>query len=282
MKCGVDLSSFHQKDSSIKDEPINRNIKTGNNQSTIVSQKCHNCGVEIFENIEFCEDCGAKINVRSLTASNAGSDFKLCPTCKRQLPNDAEFCGSCGTTLTETSAFAPQIFIKEDEYQDKSALKLTSDVKHSLKPAFILFGIATLIVGLISVFFMFRTRTKIITNYQVEKYKTTQTSDPNLMQGLRYQKIVGKNGKRAIKIKIWTNRKGKEIKRRVVSSKIIIKPVSEVINVGAKTKKDVIIEVKNLLTQYLEARKSGDFAKVLSLSEPSSVEIGRASCRERV
>ena len=51
---------------------------------------CPKCQTENREGIKFCEQCGAKMELR-------------CPNCKAAIPLGKKFCGECGHGLAETT-----------------------------------------------------------------------------------------------------------------------------------------------------------------------------------
>ena len=57
--------------------------------------KCPTCQYQNREGVNFCEQCGAKMEVE-------------CPNCKAGIPPDKRFCGRCGQALTEPSGVPPE------------------------------------------------------------------------------------------------------------------------------------------------------------------------------
>ena len=68
-------------------------------------EKCPNCGADVQNGSQFCNNCGTRIPPASMkTAPKAGL---TCPTCGTELESDAAFCFNCGTKLAPTPAPAP-------------------------------------------------------------------------------------------------------------------------------------------------------------------------------
>ena len=68
-------------------------------------EKCPNCGADVQNGSQFCNNCGTRIPPASMkTAPKTGL---TCPTCGTELESDAAFCFNCGTKLTPTPAPAP-------------------------------------------------------------------------------------------------------------------------------------------------------------------------------
>ena len=56
--------------------------------------KCPKCQSENRENVKFCEDCGARMEV-------------ICPACGALIPERKRFCGECGHALTKPKETPP-------------------------------------------------------------------------------------------------------------------------------------------------------------------------------
>ena len=68
-------------------------------------EKCPNCGADVQNGSQFCNNCGTRIPPASMkTSPKAGL---TCPTCGTELESDAAFCFNCGTKLAPTPAPAP-------------------------------------------------------------------------------------------------------------------------------------------------------------------------------
>ena len=68
-------------------------------------EKCPNCGADVQNGSQFCNNCGTRIPPASMkTAPKTGL---TCPTCGTELESDAAFCFNCGTKLAPTPAPAP-------------------------------------------------------------------------------------------------------------------------------------------------------------------------------
>ena len=68
-------------------------------------EKCPNCGADVQNGSQFCNNCGTRIPPASMkTAPKAGL---TCPTCGTELESNAAFCFNCGTKLAPTPAPAP-------------------------------------------------------------------------------------------------------------------------------------------------------------------------------
>ena len=61
--------------------------------------QCPQCRFENREEVKFCEECGAKIEL-------------VCPACKGNLPLGRKFCGECGYDLSKSTEAAS---LKENE-----------------------------------------------------------------------------------------------------------------------------------------------------------------------
>jgi uncharacterized membrane protein YvbJ len=64
--------------------------------------KCPKCQFENREEVRFCEQCGAKMELE-------------CPNCGAKIPMGSKFCGECGHNLTLPSKLSP----KELSYDEK-------------------------------------------------------------------------------------------------------------------------------------------------------------------
>jgi len=62
--------------------------------------QCPKCQFENREGVDFCEECGAKLELE-------------CPNCEAQIPLGRKFCGKCGYDLSESTKTAP---LKESEH----------------------------------------------------------------------------------------------------------------------------------------------------------------------
>ena len=68
-------------------------------------EKCPNCGADVQNGSQFCNNCGTRIPPASMkTAPKTGL---TCPTCGTELESNAAFCFNCGTKLAPTPAPAP-------------------------------------------------------------------------------------------------------------------------------------------------------------------------------
>lgn len=195
-----------------------------------------------------------------------------CPFCGSENSLDSQFCGECGRSLAEVERpgeIAPTVTLPpETPAPAMPGIRAQSRVFKVALPVFVA---ALFVVGAFTIYFLVRVRTEEITDVRTARFETKHVEDPDLPQGLSFVKTEGKNGKRRLKIKIWKDREGAEIKRQVVASTTFIAPISKVITEGAKPKKAVIAEIKDEAAKYIDARKEGDFAKVLTMSEPESI-----------
>ena len=64
--------------------------------------RCSNCGSTVPEGSEFCNHCGARLNVEL-----------VCPTCNTVIPSDSQFCPKCGKKVSAGST------ISFDEQQER-------------------------------------------------------------------------------------------------------------------------------------------------------------------
>jgi class 3 adenylate cyclase len=68
--------------------------------------KCPKCRFENRDGIKFCEECGAKMELR-------------CPKCGAEVPLGRKFCGECGNALEELQAAPPIDYSKPRSYTPK-------------------------------------------------------------------------------------------------------------------------------------------------------------------
>jgi class 3 adenylate cyclase/tetratricopeptide (TPR) repeat protein len=65
-----------------------------------VKMQCPKCQFENREGVDFCEECGAKLELE-------------CPNCEAKIPLGRKFCGKCGYALSESKETAP---LKESKH----------------------------------------------------------------------------------------------------------------------------------------------------------------------
>jgi len=58
---------------------------------------CENCGAELKEGAQFCQECGDKIE--NIEEVEKEVEFKYCPNCGNKLQKEAVFCEECGVNL---------------------------------------------------------------------------------------------------------------------------------------------------------------------------------------
>ena len=70
--------------------------------------KCPNCKSENREELNFCEECGARLEIE-------------CPSCKSKIPLGKNFCGHCGSDLSTaaTRSLTDKIDISDKETADR-------------------------------------------------------------------------------------------------------------------------------------------------------------------
>ena len=68
--------------------------------------KCPQCQFENREEVKFCEECGAKLELE-------------CPRCRTKIPPNRKFCGECGHKLTEPSEAPVVDFSEPQSYTPK-------------------------------------------------------------------------------------------------------------------------------------------------------------------
>ena len=68
--------------------------------------KCPKCQFDNREGVNFCEQCGAKMEL-------------ICPNCKAKIPLEREFCGQCGLDLRKPTEAPPIDFNQPQSYTPK-------------------------------------------------------------------------------------------------------------------------------------------------------------------
>jgi class 3 adenylate cyclase/tetratricopeptide (TPR) repeat protein len=93
--------------------------------------RCHSCQSENRESINFCENCGARMEIR-------------CPACNADVPPGKKFCGECGHALQRPEPTAPVDFLKPQSYTPKfladKILKHRSSIEGERKVVTVLFA----------------------------------------------------------------------------------------------------------------------------------------------
>lgn len=189
----------------------------------------------------------------------------FCPKCGSKNPDLAKFCEGCGLSLvkpTSTSSAPLKKPIREKKNISFSAkAKVISAI---MLVIFIFAGVGT-------AYYFLRLTTKIVTSYEVVRFETVTKEDANLLEGLKYTKQTGQDGNREIKTKLWLNRDGIEKKRKVVSKKIVKKPINTIIMAGARPKTQVIEDVKAVMQKYMDAWKAKDYGAVFATCISESI-----------
>jgi class 3 adenylate cyclase len=81
--------------------------------------RCSQCGFENRETVRFCEECGAKLELR-------------CSACGTAVPLGRKFCGGCGRPLTAAGTPAPR-FAAPDAYTPRHLVEKILTSKAALE-----------------------------------------------------------------------------------------------------------------------------------------------------
>ena len=82
--------------------------------------KCPQCQFENPEGMQFCGQCGAKLE-------------KTCPQCNSPNPSEFEFCGKCGHALAQTEVVTNVDYTEPQSYIPKSLADKIIDSRSSIE-----------------------------------------------------------------------------------------------------------------------------------------------------
>ena len=71
-----------------------------------MGETCENCGAEIKEGAQFCQECGSKFNISK-------TETVFCPNCGQNLKNSENFCEECGASLNSPEVPKTESFIEK-------------------------------------------------------------------------------------------------------------------------------------------------------------------------